>query len=885
LITDDHRQADQRLPQTEFTAEAWVRVDTELEWGGFIGAVQDDGNLERGWLLGFRGLRPSLAVGAQDGPGGITYLTGSDVAFVPRKWHHVAGTYDGKSMKLYLDGKQVATSNEQRGPIRYPDKTFYEIGAYHDGNEYHVFTGALHEVRLYKRALSPQEIDRHFVLKAEQFPPPTAEPPAPPEYRVAVGPWLKFTGPDQAVVRWHTKTPCPTILTWRRDDEHQGRRIEDPSETTEHRVVLRDLKHRRLYYYSIEFADGKEMRSTPEYECDLFFNYVAESRPDAANPNRSWLASQLRRTRGQALVIGAGNEGSVDRLIEQLLEQSEMHLFVVDSDVTKLERYRQRYLESGAYGARIATYQIPSLGRIPVTNHIADFAAWVQPVLKDDLEQACRDVARRLAPKGIGIVAVSKGLASGLDRQSLSDAVGAQVAMMEGDGGLWVCWQAPRLGGSGDWSHAYGRADNSAYGGEMLSGVRNVNDLDVQWIGRPGPRYQADRNGRKNPPIATDDRLFLQGLHRIVTLSAHNGTILWSLEIPYLERYNLPRDCANWSADERNLFATVAKNCLVINAAEGEVENVVSVHDGHEGEEDVEWGYVANDRDLLFGSAVFSGASWLNYVGGPGWYDMTEGEETHPVCSLSLFALDKQSRRRQWCYRGGRILNSTICIAEGRVNFIECREAQVMSSTSSRVGGKEVWEQQFLVTLDARTGDKIAEAPVDTVDGTVAFWMARAEGRLIVVSSADVKYHVYSFDERDGRQQWSVEFAWGKGKADHGSHLSRPAIVGDTLFVRPAVIDLTTGKVTLDAIPVGGCGTYACTAETLIFRAGSGKQLAVWDKNNGDYTRWSRLRPDCWLSTIPAAGMLLSPEGGGGCSCGSWLETSIGFIPKKLLSE
>jgi hypothetical protein len=25
--------------------------------------------------------------------------------------------------------------------------------------------------------------------------------------------------------------------------------------------------------------------------------------------------------------------------------------------------------------------------------------------------------------------------------------------------------------------------------------------------------------------------------------------------------------------------------------------------------------------------------------------------------------------------------------------------------------------------------------------------------------------------------------------------------------------------------------------------------------------------------------MLLSPEGGGGCSCGGWLETSIGFMP------
>ena len=56
--------------------------------------------------------------------------------------------------------------------------------------------------------------------------------------------------------------------------------------------------------------------------------------------------------------------------------------------------------------------------------------------------------------------------------------------------------------------------------------------------------------------------------------------------------------------------------------------------------------------------------------------------------------------------------------------------------------------------------------------------------------------------------------------------------------------------------------------------------MAVWDRETGAATRWSRLRPDCWISTIPASGMLLSPEGGGGCSCGSWIQASMGFTPR-----
>ena len=64
-----------------------------------------------------------------------------------------------------------------------------------------------------------------------------------------------------------------------------------------------------------------------------------------------------------------------------------------------------------------------------------------------------------------------------------------------------------------------------------------------------------------------------------------------------------------------------------------------------------------------------------------------------------------------------------------------------------------------------------------------------------------------------------------------------------------------------------------------------GDTLAMWNRHQGDASTWSRLRPDCWLSTIPADGMLLSPEGGGGCSCGSWLETSIVFKPIATLRK
>ena len=172
------------------------------------------------------------------------------------------------------------------------------------------------------------------------------------------------------------------------------------------------------------------------------------------------------------------------------------------------------------------------------------------------------------------------------------------------------------------------------------------------------------------------------------------------------------------------------------------------------------------------------------------------------------------------------------------------------------------------------------------MDGTVVFFMAHSGQRLVIVSSAGGQFHVYALDDDSGAPLWDVAFPWGReGTADHGSHLSRPAIVGNRLFVRPAVIDMETGALRAERVPEGKCGTYCCTEHALFFRGDPGARFAMWSSADNQYSQWDRLRPDCWLSSIPAGGMLLSPEGGGGCSCGSWMETSIGFIPLARIEQ
>ncbi len=164
-ITDDIKKAE--LPTEGMTVELWVWDEQFIEWGGYMVAVQDNGGFEKGWLIGTRFAAFSFALssdGADDGDGLLTYLNSTNT-YDTNEWYHVVGTYDGKEMKIYVNGKLEGTSSVQSGVINYPDRIFFSMGAYKDDNEDFVHKGMIDEVRLYDRALSEKEVSNN--LEAE----------------------------------------------------------------------------------------------------------------------------------------------------------------------------------------------------------------------------------------------------------------------------------------------------------------------------------------------------------------------------------------------------------------------------------------------------------------------------------------------------------------------------------------------------------------------------------------------------------------------------------------------------------------------------------------------------------------------------------------------
>jgi hypothetical protein len=186
-----------------------------------------------------------------------------------------------------------------------------------------------------------------------------------------------------------------------------------------------------------------------------------------------------------------------------------------------------------------------------------------------------------------------------------------------------------------------------------------------------------------------------------------------------------------------------------------------------------------------------------------------------------------------------------------------------------------LWNDQYIVALNQDTGTKLWEKAIDTADGTVVFYMQYNSEKLFISSSGN-RYNIYAYDAGTGRLLWSQNHSWTSD--NHSGHMQHPVIAGNAIYLEPRGYDLDTGNlVTTQMGRHAGCATYAGTAGAFIYR-GSGRNIAMWDINSNIVSTWSGIRPSCWLSTIPGGGMVLSPEGGGGCSCNGWLNTSIGFI-------
>jgi len=855
------------LPSEAVTVEVWLAIETTVEWGSILAAYQENGGLQKGWTLGFRQSNFSFGVsttGADDGDGRVSYARALH-SLEWGKWYHVVGAYDGDVARLYVNGVLEAEVVDQSGAILYPEQPELAFAGGTDNG----WRGWLSEARIYDYALCGDEVAAAYADGRGGYP----ESP-----RVTVGPYLERLDGTTARVRWETEEPSPSLVAWG-ETIPVAQRAGDGELRTKHDVRIEDFEPDTIYWYRLAFNDpGGTQRWTRMHEFDTTFDYTptaiapkpfAYERPEEQGRFEGVAEAILRDTdtrKGYALIVGSG-EG---RLAYELAWRTDLNIVCVDDDPVRVQRVRRKLSDAGVYGARVSVHEGP-LDDLPYAQHFANLVLSEDLMTDGVLPPNAEELYRVLRPSGgVMYLGFTPGLSNGpvlFDRTDLEawlQGTGATSetdwSIEEGDG-VWALHRRPSLPGAGDWSHQYANAANTASSNDAYPGV----GVRPQWFGEPGPRPMVDRGTRAPAPVSANGRLFVQADRRLFGLDAYNGTILWTVEIPDLRRANVPRDSSNMVVNGDTLYCAVRDSVWAIDGQTGELLSAFAASDM----DGYDWGYLATDGNQVFGTAVVQGGL---YIGADGeWYDKS-GFESEKVVGDELFAIDKSTGERDWTYRGGKVINSSISIGDGRVYFVESRAEDAVASDKGRLADAAN-EDRYLVALDVRTGETVWEQPYDMTEAAYIIYTMYQDDTLLVLNSSD-KWDLYAFDTNDGNMRWEHDDGWNGDH--HGGAMQHPAIVDGKVYAEPSLIDLASGEILRDDLPGrSGRGTVSASAHSVLFRDGV---HGMWDMESDERISWADFRPGCWLGIIPAQGMILAPETSAGCWCASTpIQTSIAF--------
>ncbi len=612
-------------------------------------------------------------------------------------------------------------------------------------------------------------------------------------------------------------------------------------------------------------------------------------------------------TRGYCLVVGSQR----GRLAYELARRSKLRIYGVESDPVLARESRALLDRAALHGTRI-TILDGDPAKLPVSDFFANVIVSDQVLLTGQLPAVPSEIVRCVKPCGGQVCLVvpkdapAHGKSDVMQRlratiDELNLAIGGTVQQTRDT--LVVTRGA--LPGAGQWSHQYGNPANT-----MMSEDQRVRgDLGVLWYGDPGPSKMINRHDAAAAPLSTGGRLFVQGFETIMAYDAYNGLFLWEFKNPGAVRTGVfnNEDTSNFVASEDFVFSVVDDTCTLIDAATGKKAGAFKVPKSSDGQPRI-WGYVAEYQGTLFGTSTLR-------------QDLERSRRRRGLqigkTTDALFAIDLQTGKRRWVYRGGSIEHVTIAIGDDRIFLIDSsitrderdallrQDKAALQSLSPEEAAKKEAELKGLdvrlaICLDAQTGDKIWARPVDVTDcsrvgigggnlmlmyhnGHVVICGANANGHYWrqFLSGQFSRRRLVVLDAETGEKLWAKD----------ANYRHRPIIVGEEVFAEPWAFDLHTGKEKMREHPVTGkqtvwqfsrpghhCGPVTAAPNMLFFRSGFTGYYDLYEDSGTTHFAGQRL--GCWVNAIPGNGLLMVPEASAGCVCQFSLAATIVMQPR-----
>jgi len=427
----------------------------------------------------------------------------------------------------------------------------------------------------------------------------------------------------------------------------------------------------------------------------------------------------------------------------------------------------------------------------------------------------------------------------------------------------------------------------------------------------------------------------------ILAVDAYNGTTLWQREIPGAVRARVDVDGGNLALTEKALYVAAYDKCLRLDPATGATVRVYDLPDA--GGQTYRWGCVSTDRNILFGiraeplkqpyaaqlkarhanpnddvrrAYTRSNAKWLPMANYPAWenYRPEAGSVTSRMMAGDMvFALDPDTGKVLWTHEGKRIANLTLSVGDGKVFLAESITADGLAARALQerreLIGKGLYEEtgsmkeadqyapsdiRLAVALDARTGKKLWERPVDFTGCCGDAMGSACRDDVLLFFGCVGNHDAYRFRENQLAYRRIVALSASTGQILWSRPLNyrtRPVVMGDRIIIEPRACDLRTGEIQMRRDPITGkqvpweflrpghtCAITSACPNALFYRSSS---TAIYDLvRDAGVAIFGGIRPGCWINMIPASGLVLVPEASVGCTCSFPLRCSFALVNK-----
>ncbi len=624
------------------------------------------------------------------------------------------------------------------------------------------------------------------------------------------------------------------------------------------------------------------------------------------------LLEELDPRGGYGLMYGIGS----GRLLDELLQQSELHITAFDPDPEKVAEFRNRYKNAGIYGHRVAVQQgdVTSY-RLPP--YIASLIVSEDPEAAGigrgaDFAEALFHPLRPYGGKAY--LALDK---DAQDRFALEvDRAGLEKAELTHGTDYALLTRPGALPGSASWTHQYADAGNTAFSPDK----RVRAPLGIAWFGGE-PNHKALPRHMNGPiPQVVDGRLIILGPHHVSARCVYTGIELWAKKLIRVgERFTSEEEAnfeetpyypnqpgANfigspYTSATDGVYVIYDEKCLHLDLATGEKLSSFEMPEWEELKqhgrdpftremtksygaqlqegEQIRWGHIRYVDDLLIAAAY------------PHMFDDRQpGRESNWNATSSEFivVMDRYTGEVQWVHQARYgFRHNAIVAGNGKVFVIDHLSKEIQEMLNRR--GIEPDIEPGIRALDIRSG-KVLWSFTDEVFGTA---LAYSGPHDILVQSGHLGRRRALPDEprnrlivlqgRTGEMLW--EQSYPQRRAPLGLHASLEQII---LSDGEGALDMFTGQPLEHKHPVTGesekwywlgglrCGTQNYSEHLVTFRSGAG---GFTDLSGGAMTgNLTGFRPGCTNNLVVADGMLNAPEYTRSCACSYQNQTSMGLV-------